>query len=80
MCRFDTWPLGKEVQNGKFRPGFASHSTEYSYFLGYGREHIWFEDNPMVANSSSHRALSHGIVTKFVSFVHSGDPNAVKGV
>lgn len=34
----------------------------------------------MVANSSSHQALSHGIVTRFISFVHSGDPNAVKGV
>ncbi|KAK0743040.1 Alpha/Beta hydrolase protein [Schizothecium vesticola] len=76
--RFDTWPFGKEVQNGNFRPGFATHSAEYSYFLGYGREHIWFQDNPVVANSSAHRALSHGIITTFVSFVHSGDPNAVK--
>ncbi|KAK4450500.1 lipase 4 [Podospora aff. communis PSN243] len=76
--RFDTWPFGKEVQNGKFRPGFAVHSAEYSYFLGYGREHHWFEDNPVVANSSSHRALSYGIMTKLVSFVHSGDPNVVK--
>ncbi|KAK0621004.1 neuroligin-4 [Immersiella caudata] len=76
--RFDTWPLGKEVQRGKFRPGFATHAAEYSYFFGYGREHTWFEDNPMVANSSSHQALSHGIVTKLVSFVHSGDPDAVK--
>ncbi|KAK5652277.1 hypothetical protein OQA88_10625 [Cercophora sp. LCS_1] len=76
--RFDTWPTSFPVQGGNFRPGFASHSTEYSYFLNYGSEHNLYGNNPVVANSSSHRALAHGISSKLVAFVHSGDPNIIQ--
>ncbi|KAK3360620.1 Alpha/Beta hydrolase protein [Lasiosphaeria hispida] len=78
--RFDTWPTSIPVDvDDARRPGFAGHSTEYSYFFRYPRDYNLYDNNPPVAaNSSAHLALSHQIPAKLIAYVYAGNPNAIE--
>ena len=59
-------------------PGFTLHGAELACELGLSAGFITPIDfYPPVLNVSSYIAVSHAIVSKWVSFAHSGDPNAV---
>ncbi|KAL2159330.1 hypothetical protein VTH06DRAFT_2333 [Thermothelomyces fergusii] len=75
--RFDTWPTSIPIQTEyQTVPGFAGHSTEYSYFFRFPRDYDLHGNNPPVANSSSHVALSHAISAMLIAYIYTGDPNA----
>lgn len=78
--RFDTWPTSIPIQT-EYEPQtyFAGHSSEYSYFLRFPRDYDLYGNNPPVANSTSHLALSHGISSKLIAYVYNGDPNSIDG-
>ncbi|KAK4204589.1 Alpha/Beta hydrolase protein [Triangularia verruculosa] len=77
--RFDTWPTSFPITNfTNFKPGFASHSTEYSYFFRFPREHNLYGNNPPIPEGSrAHLQLSHGIAAKLIGYIYTGDPNAI---
>ncbi|KAK4245491.1 lipase 4 [Corynascus novoguineensis] len=76
--RFDTWPISFPIQTQyETQPGFGGHSTEYSYFFRFPRDYELYGNNPPVAKSSSHLALSHAISAMLIAYVYTGDPNSV---
>lgn len=60
-------------------PGFATHSAEYSYFFGFPPDYDRHGTGPSVVNTTSHLALSRGIVDAFIAFIATGNPNASGG-
>ncbi|GAB1318454.1 Carboxylic ester hydrolase [Madurella fahalii] len=76
--RFDTWPTSIPIQT-QYDPQtyFAGHSSEYSYFLRFPRDYELYGNNPPVANSTSHLALSHGISARLIAYVYNGNPNSI---
>ncbi|KAK0710453.1 Alpha/Beta hydrolase protein [Apiosordaria backusii] len=77
--RFDTWPTSFPITNfTNFKPGFAAHSTEYSYFFRFPREHDLYGNNPPIpAGSQGHLQLSQGIAAKLIAYIYTGNPNSV---
>ena len=77
--RFDTDPTAIPlVYWVGLGPGFALHGAELAYEFGLPAGFTTPIDfYPPVLNVSSHIAVSHAMVSKWVSFAHSGDPNAV---
>ncbi|KAK4172317.1 Alpha/Beta hydrolase protein [Triangularia setosa] len=77
--RFDTWPTSFPITNfTNFKPGFAAHSTEYSYFFRFPRAHYLYGNNPPIPEGSqAHLQLSQGIAAKLIAYIYAGNPNAV---
>ncbi|KAK4641587.1 hypothetical protein QC761_500510 [Podospora bellae-mahoneyi] len=77
--RFDTWPTSFPITNfTNFKPGFAGHSTDYSYFFRFPREHDLYGNNPPIPKGSeAHLQLSQGIAAKLIAYIYTGNPNAV---
>ena len=55
------------------------HGTDYAYHFGWPRDYQLYGNNPPVADIPAHRELSNAMRARLISFVHSGDPNNVKG-
>ena len=79
--RFSADPTSLPIQdwNG-LGPGFAIHGADLAYDFrlpgGFTTDINFY---PPVKNVSSHEQLSKVMVSKFVSFAHSLDPNAIEG-
>lgn len=78
--RFDTAPTTFPLVyiNG-LGPGFAIHGADLAYSFGLPPGFTTPIDfYPPVLNVSSHVKVSYAMVSKWISFVHSGDPNGFK--
>jgi len=76
--RFDTAPTTFPIVYwNNLGPGFAEHGTELAYEFGlpagYTSPPRFY---PPVRNVSSHIAVSHAMVSKWVAFAYTGDPNS----
>jgi len=76
--RFDTAPTTFPIVYwNNLGPGFAEHGTELAYEFGlpggYTSPPRFY---PPVRNVSSHLAISHAMVSKWIAFTHDGDPNS----
>ena len=79
--RFDTDPTAIPIAfwHG-LGPGFATHGADVPYEFGLpGGFTTSIDFYPPVKDVPTHRYLSHVMVSKWVAFAHSGDPNAVTG-
>jgi hypothetical protein len=77
--RFDTNPTSIPITDTAVRPGFSTHSAEYTYFFRLPPDYDMLNFNPSVVNVSSHLELSHGIADKLIAFISTGDPNSYEG-
>lgn len=77
--RFDTNPSAVPLVNWiGLGPGFATHGAELAYEFGLPPGFTTPIDfYPPVLNVSSHIAVSHAMVSKWIAFAHSGDPNGI---
>ena len=77
--RFDTDPTSVPIRNWiGLGPGFATHGSELAYeFRLPGGFTTPIDFYPPVKNVSTHLYLSKVIVSKWIAFAATGDPNAI---
>ena len=77
--RFDTDPTSIPIVNWiGLGPGFATHGSELAYeFRLPGGFTTPIDFYPPVKNVSTHLCLSKVIVSKWIAFAATGDPNAI---
>ena len=77
--RFDTAPTSIPIVNWiGLGPGFATHGSELAYeFRLPGGFTTSIDFYPPVKNGSTHLYLSRAIVSKWIAFATTGDPNSI---